>query len=356
LYTAATARTHHQFVVSQDLPNSSYMTALQMMVAAGYVVLILIGIESVLIWWVTTYHQHHQRYQRHKNARSKFESDLEVQMRALQAKLAELLATSAASGNSSTKRQMSRSLSALRSPYAAVRGTLKAARSSHSKAQLGSGRSAASASGSEYEVDARGAAAAAAVAAADAAGAAYGSCFSDSGPLPTIRAGGGSDQAQAPSPFAGSGTKDSDAMADAVSRRAARGAADNAKVQEAQREAERLQQQIDVLKAHTRAEEEQRAKAAATPRPGARFSTNNLLFGRSTPRPQPAKRHVSFIGGDAGSGLQSVPLPATAEASGGDGKAAASDSVALFMQQLDDEATHGSSQDTGAASVCLPWR
>lgn len=50
-----------QFVVSQDLPNSSYMTALQQLIAAGYVVLILIGVESVLIWWITTYHQTGER-------------------------------------------------------------------------------------------------------------------------------------------------------------------------------------------------------------------------------------------------------------------------------------------------------
>jgi hypothetical protein len=50
-----------QFVVSQDLPNSSYMTALQQLIAAGYVTLILIGVESVFIWWLSTYHRTGQR-------------------------------------------------------------------------------------------------------------------------------------------------------------------------------------------------------------------------------------------------------------------------------------------------------
>lgn len=50
-----------QFVVSQDLPNSSYMTALQQLIAAGYVTLIMIGLESVFIWWLSTYHRTGQR-------------------------------------------------------------------------------------------------------------------------------------------------------------------------------------------------------------------------------------------------------------------------------------------------------
>lgn len=50
-----------QFVVSNDLPKSSYMTALQQLIAAGYVTLILIGLESLLIFWITTYHSHGKR-------------------------------------------------------------------------------------------------------------------------------------------------------------------------------------------------------------------------------------------------------------------------------------------------------
>lgn len=50
-----------QFVVSSNLPHSSYMTALQQVVAAGYVTLTCIGLEAVVIWRLTTYHSHGKR-------------------------------------------------------------------------------------------------------------------------------------------------------------------------------------------------------------------------------------------------------------------------------------------------------
>jgi hypothetical protein len=40
------------------------MTALQQLIAAGYVTLILIGIESLVIWWITTYHVTGKRWVR----------------------------------------------------------------------------------------------------------------------------------------------------------------------------------------------------------------------------------------------------------------------------------------------------
>jgi hypothetical protein len=33
------------------------MTALQQLIAAGYMILIMIALESVLIWWLSTYHR-----------------------------------------------------------------------------------------------------------------------------------------------------------------------------------------------------------------------------------------------------------------------------------------------------------
>ncbi len=46
-----------QFVVDQNTPSSSYVTALQQLVLASYVCLILVGIENVVIWYITIYHQ-----------------------------------------------------------------------------------------------------------------------------------------------------------------------------------------------------------------------------------------------------------------------------------------------------------
>jgi hypothetical protein len=45
-----------QFVVDQDVPASSYITPLQQITLASYLSLILVGLECVLIWWLTTYH------------------------------------------------------------------------------------------------------------------------------------------------------------------------------------------------------------------------------------------------------------------------------------------------------------
>jgi hypothetical protein len=45
-----------QFVVLQDLPNSSYMTSLQQLIAAAYIILLIIALEAVLIHRITTFH------------------------------------------------------------------------------------------------------------------------------------------------------------------------------------------------------------------------------------------------------------------------------------------------------------
>jgi hypothetical protein len=50
-----------QFVLADDLPSSSYVNALGQMVATGYVLLLLIGVEAVVIWRLTTWHAHNER-------------------------------------------------------------------------------------------------------------------------------------------------------------------------------------------------------------------------------------------------------------------------------------------------------
>ena len=44
-----------------DLPASSYVTAQSQAVLLSYVFLILVGLENVLIWWLTVYHEQKQR-------------------------------------------------------------------------------------------------------------------------------------------------------------------------------------------------------------------------------------------------------------------------------------------------------
>lgn len=50
-----------QFVVSDGMPASSYVTAQQQLVLLSYVILILVGLENVLIWFLTIYHKDKQR-------------------------------------------------------------------------------------------------------------------------------------------------------------------------------------------------------------------------------------------------------------------------------------------------------
>jgi len=50
-----------QFVITGMTPASSYVTAMQQLVLTSYVTLIVVGLENVLLWWLTNYHKEKER-------------------------------------------------------------------------------------------------------------------------------------------------------------------------------------------------------------------------------------------------------------------------------------------------------
>ncbi|WIA38828.1 hypothetical protein OEZ86_002108 [Tetradesmus obliquus] len=122
-----------QFVVDSDVPSSSYVTPLQQLTLASYLSLILVGLECVGIWWVTTYHAEKLRRNRHVQAQQQYQEKLTAVREALDAWLAKAQAgyrrISAPSGSSSSNLQRGASRSGSSSLRKAVSRTAsKAAR------------------------------------------------------------------------------------------------------------------------------------------------------------------------------------------------------------------------------------
>ncbi|KAI8468377.1 MAG: hypothetical protein J3K34DRAFT_523004 [Monoraphidium minutum] len=61
-----------QFVITGSTPASSYVTALQGLVLASYVTLILVGLENVFLWWLTVYHKNKEQARLHKRAEREY--------------------------------------------------------------------------------------------------------------------------------------------------------------------------------------------------------------------------------------------------------------------------------------------
>ena len=51
-----------QFVVDSDMPASSYVTSLQQLTLVSYLFLVLVGLENIVIWWLTIYHKDKDRW------------------------------------------------------------------------------------------------------------------------------------------------------------------------------------------------------------------------------------------------------------------------------------------------------
>jgi len=67
-----------QFVLTDQTPASSYVTAMQQLVLTSYVCLLLVGIENVALWWLTTYHKGKERHKRHTEANRAYHEKLEA--------------------------------------------------------------------------------------------------------------------------------------------------------------------------------------------------------------------------------------------------------------------------------------
>jgi hypothetical protein len=50
-----------QFVIDSGMPSSSYVTALQQLTLVSYLFLVLVGLENIIIWWLTIYHKDKDR-------------------------------------------------------------------------------------------------------------------------------------------------------------------------------------------------------------------------------------------------------------------------------------------------------
>jgi hypothetical protein len=44
------------------MPSSSYVTALQQLTLVIYLFLVLVGLENIIIWWLTIYHKDKDRW------------------------------------------------------------------------------------------------------------------------------------------------------------------------------------------------------------------------------------------------------------------------------------------------------
>jgi len=51
-----------QFVLTDQTPASSYITAMQHLVLCSYLCLLLVGAETVVLWWLSTYHTEKERW------------------------------------------------------------------------------------------------------------------------------------------------------------------------------------------------------------------------------------------------------------------------------------------------------
>ena len=51
-----------QFVVDSGMPSSSYVTSLQQLTLVSYLFLVLVGLENIVIWWLTIYHKDKDRW------------------------------------------------------------------------------------------------------------------------------------------------------------------------------------------------------------------------------------------------------------------------------------------------------
>ncbi|KAI8474418.1 MAG: hypothetical protein J3K34DRAFT_456774 [Monoraphidium minutum] len=69
-----------QFVIDSDLPSSSYITAMQMLTLASYFSLVLIGLENILIWGLSNYHENRERLRQHKEAGRALERRLSMKL------------------------------------------------------------------------------------------------------------------------------------------------------------------------------------------------------------------------------------------------------------------------------------
>ena len=63
-----------QFVVDSNTPSASFLTPLQQLTLASYICLILIGLESVVIWRLTTYHMEKHRGEQHQLAQQRLDA------------------------------------------------------------------------------------------------------------------------------------------------------------------------------------------------------------------------------------------------------------------------------------------
>ncbi len=50
-----------QFVIMSMTPASSYITAMQQLVLMSYVCLVLVALENLVIWFLTTFHKDKER-------------------------------------------------------------------------------------------------------------------------------------------------------------------------------------------------------------------------------------------------------------------------------------------------------
>lgn len=67
-----------QFVVDSNVPSSSFLTPLQQLTLCSYLSLILIGVECMAIWYLTTYHTEKMQLSRHQQAEAHYEAKVGV--------------------------------------------------------------------------------------------------------------------------------------------------------------------------------------------------------------------------------------------------------------------------------------
>jgi hypothetical protein len=63
-----------QFVVDANTPSASFLTPLQQLTLASYLCLILIGVECMVIWRLTTYHAEKQHGMEHQLAQKRLDA------------------------------------------------------------------------------------------------------------------------------------------------------------------------------------------------------------------------------------------------------------------------------------------
>ncbi|WIA37302.1 hypothetical protein OEZ86_014240 [Tetradesmus obliquus] len=74
-----------QFVVDSNTPSASFLTPLQQLTLASYICLILTGLESVVIWRLTTYHVEKHRGEQHQLAQQRLDAKIAAMQEALDA-------------------------------------------------------------------------------------------------------------------------------------------------------------------------------------------------------------------------------------------------------------------------------